>query len=163
MSEPVPLCPTLRHMHSALSALLRIFIVNQVLAATCGASILVRRVPFLMLRQRTLADCYSRELSTHAAFQFTNEAGRRGFEDRRPLGSATSRLARSWVNCEEVKGMRIRGSSNWRMPLAVQVIVLLCVPAGALASIGTRQRAISLTRNRVGQGILTAERHGTIL
>src|SRR5439155_5031986 len=62
-------------------------------------------------------------------FQFTNEAGRRGFEDRRPLGLATS----SWVNCEEVKGMRIRGSSNWRMPLAVQVIVLLCVPAGALA------------------------------
>ena len=29
--------------------------------------------------------------------------------------------------------MRIRGSSNWRMPLAVQVIVLLCVPASALA------------------------------
>ena len=29
--------------------------------------------------------------------------------------------------------MRIRGSSNWRMPLAVQVIVLLCVPAAALA------------------------------
>ena len=41
-------------MHSALLALLRIYIVNQALAATCGASILVRRVPFLMLRQRYL-------------------------------------------------------------------------------------------------------------
>lgn len=29
--------------------------------------------------------------------------------------------------------MRIRGSSNWRMPLAVQVMVLFCVPAAALA------------------------------
>ncbi len=30
--------------------------------------------------------------------------------------------------------MRIKGASSWRMPLAAQVIILLCVPAAALAN-----------------------------
>src|SRR5260370_17295492 len=43
-------------------------------------------------------------------------------------------MARSLVNCEKAREMGDRSSTNWRTRFAVQVIVLLCLPAGALAA-----------------------------
>jgi len=50
------------------------------------------------------------------------------------LGLAEELMARSLVNCEKAREMGDRSSTNWRTRFAVQVIVLLCLPVGALAA-----------------------------
>src|SRR5260370_37857571 len=54
---------------------LRILIGNQALAATCCASILVRRVPFLMLRQRYLKKGEVHELEGRSMKEITEAMG----------------------------------------------------------------------------------------
>jgi cytochrome c oxidase subunit 2 len=136
-------CPIFRHMHSAVRASLSAPPCYQALAAAVphrfryeGCLFSVDR-RFNRYEQRTFhayralnwkeTRCFSRAVvPSESGFLF--QICTRGMS-----GEPFVYAARSWVNCEEVREMRIKGASSWRMPLAAQVIILLCVPAAALA------------------------------